>query len=51
MVKNPEERISIEDIKKYPYFKGFILNKALKKEYRTIITEKKINKIEEFLEE
>ena len=51
LVKDPEERISIEDIKKHPYFKGLDFNKVLKKEYGPIITEKKINKTEGFPEE
>ena len=44
LVQNPEERISLEDIKKHPYFRDFDFNKALKKSYGPIITEKKKKK-------
>ena len=43
LVKDPNNRISLEDIKKHPYFKDIDFNKVLKKEYGPIITEK-INK-------
>ena len=42
LAKNPEERISIEGIKKHPYFKSIDFNKVLKKEYGPIISEKKV---------
>ena len=45
LVKNPEERISIEEMKKHPYFKNIDFNKVLKKAYGPIITEKKTSKI------
>ena len=47
LVKNPEERISLEDIKKHSYFRDFDFNKALRKGYGPIITEKKITKLED----
>ena len=47
LVKNPEERISLEEIKKHPYFKNIDFNKVLKKAYGPIITEKKISKIDD----
>jgi serine/threonine protein kinase len=48
--KNPEFRISLEEIKKHPYFKTLDFNKVLRKEYGPIITEKNIlNKADEDL--
>ena len=41
LVKNPEDRIDIEDIKKHKYFKDIDFNKVLNKEYGEIITIKK----------
>ena len=46
LVKNPEERISLEEIKKHPYFRDFDFNKALKKGYGPILTEKKARKLD-----
>ena len=51
LVQNPEERISLEEIKKHPYFRDFDFNKALKKGYGPIITEKKKTKVEDANEE
>ena len=47
LVKNPDERISLEDMKKHPYFRDLDFNKVLKKEYGPIITEKKNHKIQD----
>ena len=41
LVKDPDERISLEDIKKHPYFKDISFLKVFKKEYGPIITKKK----------
>ena len=46
LVKIPEERISLEEMKKHPYFKFIDFNKVLRKEYGPIITEK-VSKAEE----
>ena len=47
LVKNPDDRISLEDMKKHPYFRNLDFNKVLKKEYGPIITEKKNHKIQD----
>ena len=47
LVKNPEERISLEEIKKHSYFREFDFNRALKKGYGPIITQKKVTKTEQ----
>ena len=47
LVKNPEERISLEEMKKHPYFKFIDFNKVLRKEYGPIITEKESKAEEE----
>jgi serine/threonine protein kinase len=41
LVANPDDRISIEDIKKHPYFKDIDFEKVLKREYGPIIIKKK----------
>ena len=41
LVKDPEKRISLEEIKKHPYFQEIDFNKVLKKEYGPIITGKR----------
>ena len=41
LIKEPEKRISIEEIKKHPYFKDIDFDKVLKKQYGPIITQKK----------
>ena len=41
LVANPDERISIEDIKKHPYFQDISFLKVYKKEYGPIIIKKK----------
>ena len=38
---NPDERISIEEIKKHPYFKDISFVKVFKREYGPIIIKKK----------
>jgi len=40
LVKNPEQRLSLEKIKEHPYFKDIDFNKVLRKEYGKIETEK-----------
>ena len=40
LVKDPDQRIELEDMKKHPYFKDIDFDKVLKKEYGQIITEK-----------
>ena len=40
LVKDPEQRIELEDMKKHPYFKDIDFDKVLKKEYGKIETEK-----------
>ena len=40
LVKNPEQRIELEDMKKHPYFKDIDFDKVLKKEYGKIETVK-----------
>ena len=40
LVKNPEQRIELDDMKKHPYFKDIDFDKVLKKEYGKIETEK-----------
>ena len=52
LVKNPDERLTLEEIKQHPYFKDIDFDKVLRKEYGKIVTEKKKskkneNKIEE----
>ena len=44
LVKEPEKRLDIEEIKNHPYFKDIDFNKVLKKEYGKIETEKSKNK-------
>ena len=44
LVKNPEERISLEEMKKHGYFREFDFNKVLKKGYGPIISQKKEKK-------
>ena len=46
LVKNPEERISLEEMKKHGYFREFDFNKVLKKGYGPIISQKKEKKEE-----
>ena len=41
LVANPDDRISIEEIKKHPYFKDISFVKVFKKEYGPIIIKKK----------
>ena len=41
LVVNPDERISIEEIKKHPYFKDISFVKVFKREYGPIIIKKK----------
>ena len=41
LVGDPDERISLEDMKKHPYFKDISFLKVFKKEYGPIITTKK----------
>ena len=41
LVKDPEKRISLEEIKNHPYFQEIDFNKVLKKEYGPIITGKR----------
>ena len=41
LVKEPEKRIELNEIKKHPFFKDFDFNKVLKKEYGKIETKKK----------
>ena len=41
MVTNPDDRITIEEIKKHPYFKDIDFAKVLKREYGPIIIKKK----------
>ena len=41
LVANPDERITIEEIKKHPYFKDINFVKVFKKEYGPIIIKKK----------
>ena len=41
LVTNPDERYTLEEIKKHPYFKDIDFNKVLKKEYGPIIIKKK----------
>ena len=43
LAKDPEERFTLDEIKKHPYFKDIDFNKVLQKEYGKIETEK-INK-------
>ena len=40
LVKNPDERITLDEIKKHPFFKDIDFNKVLKKEYGKIETQK-----------
>ena len=40
LVKNPDQRLSLEEIKKHPYFKDIDFNKVLRKEYGKLETEK-----------
>ena len=47
LLKNPEERLTLEEIKKHPYFNDIDFEKVLKKEYGRIETEKKKSKKEE----
>ena len=41
LVANPDERISLEDIKRHPYFKDISFLKVYKKEYGPIVIKKK----------
>ena len=41
LVADPDKRISIEEIKKHPYFKDIDFEKVLKKEYGPILTKKR----------
>ena len=41
LVTNPDDRITIEEIKKHPYFKDIDFTKVLKREYGPIIIKKK----------
>ena len=47
LVKNPDDRLSLEEIKRHPYFKDFDFKKVLNKGYGPIITEKKITTIDD----
>ena len=47
LVKEPEKRIELNEIKKHPFFKDFDFNKVLKKEYGKIETKKKRKKKDE----
>ena len=50
LVKDPNKRYVLDDIKKHPYFKGIDFNKVVRKEYGKIKTEK-INKKKEVEED
>ena len=47
LVKDPEKRIDLDEIKKHPYFKDIDFDKVLRKEYGRIETEKKKSDREE----
>jgi serine/threonine protein kinase len=47
LVADPEERISLEEIKKHPYFKDISFLKVYKKEYGPILIKKKDKNNEE----
>ncbi len=47
LVKDPDERITLEEIKKHPYFQDIDFGKVLRKEYGKIVTEKFTKKKDE----
>ena len=47
LVKDPEKRMDLDEIKKHPYFKDIDFDKVLRKEYGRIETEKKKSDREE----
>ena len=51
LVKNPDERITLDEIKKHPFFKDIDFNKVLKKEYGKIETQKNSKNSDEKNEE
>ena len=51
LVKEPNERLTLDEIKRHPYFKNIDFDKVLKKEYGKIETEKKEKKNENNIEE
>ena len=44
LIKEPDERITLEEMKNHPFFKDIDFNKVLRKEYGKIIVEKKNKK-------